>query len=392
MLHLIRNAQIYTPEPFGPGHILVAAGRVVYVGQHAPDIGADLLATDTDAQGAVLIPGLIDIHAHLTGGGGEAGFATQVPPVPLSDFTTAGITSVVGLLGTDDITRSTDSLVARTRGLREEGLSAWCYTGGYHWPATTLTGSVTKDIVSIDCIVGLGELAISDHRSSQMTQAELARAAGEAHVAGLMTGKAGICHLHLGDGDAGLEMVRRALAETQIPARVFNPTHCNRKVSLFAEACELARSGCSIDVTAFPVADGEDGLEADAALAQFLDSGGDPTRITISTDAGGCLPTFDEQGAATGLDYGRANAMSMTLTRCIESLGLDAALPAFTSNPATLMRLHDKGRVAIGSAADLVLLDANLAVSSVMARGAWMVRDGNIEQHGTFEAGSKTGE
>ncbi|MEO0575984.1 MAG: beta-aspartyl-peptidase [Pseudomonadota bacterium] len=385
MLHLIRNAQIFTPEPFGLGHVLVAAGRVVYVGSDVPDIGASLLASDTDAQGAALIPGLVDIHAHLTGGGGEAGFATQVPPVPLSNFTTAGITSVIGLLGTDDVTRSTDSLVARTRALREEGLSAWCYTGGYHWPATTLTGSVTKDIVSIDCIVGLGELAISDHRSSQMTQAELARAAGEAHVAGLMTGKAGVCHLHLGDGVAGLEMVRKALAETEIPARVFNPTHCNRKLALFAEACELARSDCYIDVTAFPVADGEDGLEADIALAQYLDAGCDPERITISTDSGGCLPTFDDQGAVTGLDYGRAQTMSATLARCAVSLGLAAALPAFTSNAATLMRLHDKGQIAVGSAADLVLLDAEFGIDSVMARGSWMVRDSKIEQYGTFE-------
>ncbi|MEO0365863.1 MAG: beta-aspartyl-peptidase, partial [Pseudomonadota bacterium] len=131
MIHLIKNAQIYAPEPLGLGHVLVAGGRIAYVGQNLPEIGASLLASSIDAQGAPLIPGLIDIHSHLTGGGGEAGFATQVPPVPLTNFTKAGVTSVVGLLGTDDITRSTDSLVARTRALREEGLSAWCWTGGY---------------------------------------------------------------------------------------------------------------------------------------------------------------------------------------------------------------------------------------------------------------------
>ncbi|MFK8054293.1 MAG: beta-aspartyl-peptidase [Woeseiaceae bacterium] len=385
MLHLIRNAHLYTPAPQGLGHILVAANRVAYIGKDVPEISRGLLTSDTDAEGAAVIPGMIDIHAHLTGGGGEAGFATQVPPVPLSDFTTAGITSVVGLLGTDDITRSTDALVARTRGLREEGLSAWCYTGGYHWPATTLTGSVTKDIVSIDCIVGLGELAISDHRSSQMTQAELARAAGEAHVAGLMTGKAGICHLHLGDGVAGLDMVRRALAETEIPARVFNPTHCNRKHVLFDEACELAKSGCFIDVTAFPVAEGEDGLEADAALSLYLERGGDAGLITISTDSGGCLPTFDTDGNAIGLDYGRAQTMADTLAKCADVLGLEAALPAFTSNPASLMRFHRKGRIAVGGDADLVLLNNHHGVESVMARGEWMVKQGHVERCGTFE-------
>ncbi|MEL6868343.1 MAG: beta-aspartyl-peptidase [Pseudomonadota bacterium] len=386
VFHLIRNAQLYCPEPAGIGHVLVAGERMVYVGKDAPEIGASLLVSDIDAAGAPLMPGIIDIHAHLTGGGGEAGFATQVPPVPLSDFVRAGITSVIGLLGTDDITRSTDSLVARVRGLREEGLSAWCYTGGYHWPATTLTGSVTRDIVSIDCIVALGELAISDHRSSQMTQAELARAAGEAHVAGLMTGKAGVCHLHLGDADAGLTMVRRALADTDIPARVFNPTHCNRKVALFDEACELANHGCFIDLTAFPVAEGEDGLEADIGLTQFLDRGGDPGRITISSDSGGCLATFDAQGVATGLDYGRAQTLATTLARCIAAVGIERALPAFTRNPATLMRLHSKGRINVGCDADLVLLGSDNEIHSVMARGEWMVSDSAVKKFGTFES------
>ncbi len=365
--------------------MLVAGGQIVYVGPELPEVASNLLASDVDVEGAALIPGLVDIHAHLTGGGGEAGFATQVPPVPLSDFTRAGITSVIGLLGTDDVTRSTDSLVARVRGLREEGLSAWCYTGGYHWPATTLTGSVTRDIVSIDCIVALGELAISDHRSSQLTNAELARAAGEAHVAGLMTGKAGICHLHLGDGEAGLEMVRTALRDTEIPARVFNPTHCNRKLALFEEACVLTEEGCYIDVTAFPVADGEDGLEADRALEQYLSQGHDANRITVSTDSGGCLAKFDEAGNPSGLDYGRAVAFAETLRRGAKTLGLSRALPAFTRNPAELMRLHRKGRIEAGTDADLVLIDSDFSVRSVMARGVWMVSDGTVLQRGTFE-------
>ncbi|MEM1263734.1 MAG: beta-aspartyl-peptidase [Pseudomonadota bacterium] len=385
MLHLIKNAQLFTPEPQGVGHVLVAGERIVYVGSEAPDIGRNLLASEIDADGAPLIPGLVDIHTHLTGGGGEAGFATQVPPVPLSNFTTAGITSVVGLLGTDDITRSTDSLVARVRGLREEGLSAWCYTGGYHWPATTLTGSVSRDIVSIDAIVALGEIAISDHRSSQLTQAELHKAAGEAHVAGLVTGKAGICHLHLGDGDAGLEMVRRALAETEIPARVFNPTHCNRKVALFDEACEITQQGCYIDITAFPVEEDEDGLNADVALIQYLDGGGDPTRFTISTDSGGCLATFDEQGQPSGLDFGRAEELAATLARAASAIGLEKVLPAYTLNPATLMRFHRKGRIEVGADADLVLMDEAYTVSSVMALGQWMVQKRKLIKRGTFE-------
>jgi len=385
VFHLIRNAQIFAPESSGIGHVLVVGTQIAYLGRDLPEIGARHLSTDVDAEGAALVPGFVDIHTHLTGGGGEAGFATQVPPVPLSNFTSAGITTVVGLLGTDDVTRTTDSLVARVRGLREEGLSAWCYTGGYHWPATPLTGSVTRDIVSIDAIVALGEVAISDHRSSQMTRTELAKAAGEAHVAGLITGKAGICHLHLGDGDAGLEMVRRALADTEIPARVFNPTHCNRKNVLFEEACEITKHGCYIDISAFPVEEDEDGLRADESLVRYLANGGNPELITISTDSGGCLASFDADGNPSGLDYGRSDDLVWSLSRSAKQLGLEAALPAFTSNPSRLMRFHQKGRLAAGMDADLVLLDDNFGIGGVMALGRWMVREGEPVVRGTFE-------
>ena len=246
-----------------------------------------------DLEGRRLIPGLIDGHVHVTGGGGEAGFSTRVPAPMLSRYTRAGVTSVVGLLGTDDVARSTRELVASIHALREQGLNAWGYSGGYHLPPTTLTGSVRGDIVFVDALIGVGEVAISDHRSSQPTLDELLRLASEAHVAGLMTGKAGIVHLHLGDGARGLELVRQALDQSELPARVFNPTHVNRRKALFDEAVELARRGCSIDITAFPVDEGEDAWSAADALLRYLDSGAPPERVTISSDAGGCLPCFD---------------------------------------------------------------------------------------------------
>ena len=387
MLHLVRNAQLYAPQKLGHCHLLIAAGHIAYIGSALPDLDHKLLSSDTDLQGAILIPGLIDAHTHTTGGGGEAGFSTRVPAVPLSQFTRAGVTSVVGLLGTDDLTRSTSSLIAQTYALREEGFSAWCYTGGYHVPVTTLTGSVRSDIVHIDCVIGVGELAISDHRSSQPTFDELIRLAGEAHVAGLMTGKAGVLHLHLGDGERGLELIRRAIDETELPARVFNPTHINRRKALFGEACQLSQQGCTVDLTAFPVEDGADEWSAEEGLIRYLDGGFNPERITISSDGGGCLPKFDEQGQLSHLDYGRPSDLSGTLQQLIaRGVPLETALPAFTTNPAKLLRLQSKGQLSKGAAADLVVLDNNYQIQHVMARGKWHIRDGAAEIQGAFES------
>src|SRR5690606_25203184 len=256
-----------------------------------------------------------------------------------------------------DVARGTRELVARVQALREEGLAAWGLAGGYHLPPATLTGSVRADLAFVDCLIGVGELAISDHRSSQPTLDELLRLASEAHVAGLMTGKAGHLHLHVGDGPRGLELVRQALDRSELPPRVFNPTHVNRRRVLFEEAVELARRGCTIDITAFPVAEGEDAWSAADALVRYLESGAPRERVTISSDAGGCLPCFDAQGRVCSMDVGESGALAATLRELLaRGVPLEAALPAFTCNVADLLRLPGKGRIEGGGDADAVAL------------------------------------
>lgn len=391
MIELVLNAELYDPEPRGRQNLAVCGERILWLGRREPPVSGELVSRTTDLEGRRLIPGLIDGHVHLTGGGGESGPSSRVPPLALSRFTRHGITSAVGLLGTDDLTRTTGSLVSAARGLVEQGLSAWCYTGGYHLPPTTLTGSVRGDIVYLDRVIGVGELAVSDHRSSQPTVDELLRIASEAHVAGMMTGKAGTLHLHIGDGERGLALIREALDRSEIPARVFHPTHVNRRKGLFGEALELAEQGSTIDVTAFPPPpdDGSDEIAADEAICQYLDSGLPSDRLTVSSDGGGCLPAFDRDGRITSMDVADPGALTDCLRRLLErDRALEEILPAFTSNVASLLRLPGKGRIAAGADADLVALDSSGSVHDVMARGRWQVSKGSLLCPGTFESGA----
>ena len=387
---LIQNADLYAPEHRGLRDLLVGGERVLWIG--VPGELADLPAPlrrsceRIDLAGLRVIPGLVDSHVHVAGGGGEAGFRTRVPAPVLGRYTSAGVTTAVGLLGTDDTARGPRELLAAIYALREEGLSAWGWVGGYHVPPVTLTGALRTDLALVEALIGVGEVAISDQRSSQPTFDELARLGAEAHVAGLMSGKAGVVHLHLGDGPRGLDLVRRALAETEIPARVWHPTHVNRRRALFEEALDVARRGCTIDVTAFPVDDGEDAWGAADAVRRYLDSGAPPDRLTVSSDAGGCLPCFDAEGRVSHMDVGDAGALLATLAELVSAgVPLEHALPVFTSNPARLLRLPRKGTVEVGGDADLVALDADGRAHTVIARGAVHVRGGALVRRGTFE-------
>jgi beta-aspartyl-dipeptidase (metallo-type) len=385
LLKLLTNAQVFAPEDLGLRHVLVGGGRIIAISGDEAELSV-APATEFDLEGRRLIPGFIDGHAHVTGGGGESGFSTRVPPVPLGQFTRAGVTSVVGVLGTDDTTRDTRSLLAQTRALREEGLGAWCHTGGYHVPPVTLTGSVRDDIVYLDPVIGVGELALSDHRSSQPTRDELLRIASDAHVAGMISGKAGIVHLHLGDGERGLDLVRQALQLSELPARVFNPTHVNRRKALFDEAIELAGAGSTVDITAFPVAADEDAWPADVALLKYLDSGAPAARVTISSDGGGCLPVFNEHGEMLHMDIGRPASLIETLQTLLGGgSALEQVLPAFTSNVADILRLRDRGRVRAGDAADLIVLDDENEISDVMIAGIWHIQAGTQQVFGQLE-------
>jgi beta-aspartyl-dipeptidase (metallo-type) len=386
VITLIRDATVYAPAPLGRVDLLVAGGRVAAVGRGLAAPPAGWPVEELWLDGAVVVPGLVDCHAHLSGGGGEGGPHTRVPAVGLTQLTRAGVTTAIGLLGTDTTTRTVAELVAVARGLAHFGVTALCYTGGYRVPPATLTGDVRVDITLVDRIVAVGEVAVSDHRSAQPTDAEIFRLAADAHVSGLMSGKAGLLHLHLGDGAGGLGVVRRALDTTELPPRVFHPTHVNRNRRLWAEAQEIVARGVTVDLTAFPDEPGEPTAAGD--LHAWWAAGLPMGQLTVSSDGGGCLPVFADDGTLAHMDVGDPGTLLHAVRGAVAAgMPLEEALRPVTETPARLFRLGGKGRIAPGADADLLVLGADLRVQATMAGGRWLVRDGAPLVRGLFERG-----
>lgn len=387
MLRLIRDVELFAPAPLGRQDILLGGGRILEV---APRIRMPKAHCETVAgRGLWAVPGFIDGHVHLVGGGGEGGWGTRTPELPVRDAILGGVTTLVGCLGTDGVTRTLAGMLAKVRQLETEGLSAYMFTGHYGLPVKTLTGSVEEDLLLIDKVIGVGEVALSDHRSSQPTFDELARLAGDARRGGLLSGKAGLVDLHLGDGPRRLDLLLEVLAETELPASQFLPTHINRNPELFEAGMAYARSGGYVDLTTSTVpqllAQGE--VKASEGLARLLKAGVPAERITFTSDGQGSLPDFDAEGRLVGLSVGRVTSLHEELRDAVrrDGVAFPEALKVVTSSPADLLKLFHKGRLAPGLDADLLLLRPDtLGVDTVIARGRTLMRGGRLQVKPVF--------
>ncbi|MDR3322151.1 MAG: beta-aspartyl-peptidase [Synergistaceae bacterium] len=383
---LIRGCEVYSPDPMGRASILTGGERILGVGDFSSVSAAEVF----DAGGTIALPGFIDPHVHLIGGGGEGGFKTRTPEAALTSITTAGVTTVIGVLGTDCVTRSSEALVAKIRGLEEEGVSAWGLLGSYRIPFGTITGSVQRDLVMIDKFIGVGEVAISDHRSSQPTFEEFARLAADTRLGCMLSGKAGVVQCHMGDGRRMLELILRVVDETEIPIEHFVPTHMNRNPYLFKEGIDFALRGGCVDCTTStdPIFFEEGETKCSVALKTLLDAAVPVERITFSSDGQGSLPAFDDSGNLAGLTIGDCRSLWPEVRDAVrdEKIPLETALRVITSNPADIYKLRRKGRVREDCDADITFVDQDsLEIRHVIARGRVMVRDGEAVVKGTFE-------
>jgi len=392
LIKLIKNAEVYAPDYLGKKDVLLIGDKIAAIDNNISlKLNGLVKVTEIDGEWKKLVPGFIDSHVHLLGGGGEGGYATRTPEATLSGLTTSGVTTVVGTLGTDGVTRDLISLLAKAKGLEEEGITAYIYAGSYRLPLKTITGEIMKDIMVIDKIIGIGEVAISDHRSSQPTFEEFLRAVSDARVAGMLSGKAGIINIHLGDGKRKIDMIRRAVDETEIPVTQFLPTHINRSPELFEECVLYAKDGGYVDFTGsedpdfWEETDGE--VRFSKGLKRLLDEGVNINNFTLSSDGQGSLPMFNEKKEFVGLGVGKSTCLIKAIKECVfkEEIPLEIAIRAITSNPAKILKLNKKGKIEVNMDADLCLLDENLDVDTVIAKGKIMVENKKAVVFGMFE-------
>lgn len=397
MITIIKNIKVYKPEYAGIKDVLLIGGKIADIGDDIRvDLNCQVEVKEIDGTGKLLVPGFIDSHVHILGGGGEGGFSTRTPEATLTNLTLAGVTTVVGCLGTDGVARDMSSLLAKAKGLDEEGITAYIYSGSYRIPVKTITGDIMKDIMAIDKVIGIGEIAISDHRSSQPSFDEFCKSVSDARVGGMLSGKAGIVNIHLGDGKRKLELILRAVGETELPITQFLPTHVNRNEELFSECIKYALQGGYVDFTGsedpdfWEEQDGE--VRFSKGLRRMLESGVSEDNFTLSSDGQGSLPIFNEKKEFVGLGVGKSTCLIKCIKDAVvnEKLPLETVLRAVTSNPAKILKLKQKGRIEKFFDADICLLDeTTLDIDTVIAKGKMMVQGKKPVVFGTFEERNK---
>ncbi|WP_425403238.1 beta-aspartyl-peptidase [Hwanghaeella sp.] len=386
-MYLIKAVECYAPEHLGRVDILIGGGKVLGVAEKIdPPRGLDCAIVD--GAGLVAAPGFIDGHVHIAGAGGDGGPETRTPEVLPKALAEAGTTSCVGCLGTDGFTRTVGSVVMKAKSLRAQGLSSFCYTGSYQVPAPTLTGGVETDLCYLAEVIGVGEVAVSDHRSSSPTTSELLKLGKAAHVGGLLGGKAGIIHVHMGDGADPFRPIYDAVEAGDLPISKFYPTHVNRNDHILEDAKAFGKHA-PVDIT---VGAGPDeppkaiGATAWDAVIALLAAEVPLKNITLSSDACGSLPVYDENGTFVSMQVAQPRVLLRTFQKIVRDglLPAEKALALITSNPARILQLSGKGRVMAGGDADILLFGKNWDLQWVFANGVPWMQDGDLIRTGTF--------
>jgi len=386
MFTLIKNINLVSSKEIKLVHILVCNDKVILIrdsfNQELEYFAQSDLCKTHDGSGDYLLPGFIDGHVHVIGASGEGGFHTRAPEISTSVFAKTGVTTVIGMLGADPMSRSIENLVAKTYAINYEGLTAYCLTGSYCFPPASMFEDIKKDIYFLDPVIGVGEVAISDGRSSSPRVEELRRLIKDAHVTIKAKGRKGNVVFHVGDEEAGIEVITEILNKTQIDSKSLVVTHINRNPRLLDQVINLTDlKDTWIDLTAIYFMNKPDSFyHVEDAVEILLDKKPELIdRLTVSSDAG-CLI---EKNTLTRPDW-----LKLAFDRLVleKNMKITDAVKIFMENPAIAWGLDSKGRVQEGADADFFMADKELKIKKVYAKGK-LVYDHQVHIETDFYTG-----
>lgn len=315
---LVRGGHIYDPEDRGVADLLILGGRIAAVGSGLPVPTGIGEGEVLDAAGRFILPGLIDGHIHTMGASGLGGPATRTTDLQIDRIATVGVTTVVSPLGADSLSRTIPALLARAAALEAEGISAYCYTGGWKHPVPTLTGDPQADVAFVDRIVGV-KVAVSEALAPACSVDDLCRLAHAAYTGGRLAGKGAVLHAHIGDQPEGLTPLQEAHRRTGIPANRLMATHANRNPHLWQQALEYARAGGSIDLTGMqrPETGHRFAIRPSKAILEALAAGVPAARLTLSSDSGATYPRLDSGGREVGQYMAGPDSLLLTMRELV---------------------------------------------------------------------------
>jgi beta-aspartyl-dipeptidase (metallo-type) len=161
-----------------------------------------------------------------------------------------------------------------------------------------------------------------------------------------------------------------------------------RNRELFEEGLAWVRAGGAIDVTAGPDPDpaADPDVTLEECVARFKKDGLPLGKIMASSDANGSMPVFDKAGKLLRLTIATERDFFRKFRDLVAKglLPLEDAARLFSTNAAEFYKLRGKGRVAAGADADLILLDGDLALKGVFAKGKKLMDGGRLLVRGTF--------
>jgi beta-aspartyl-dipeptidase (metallo-type) len=386
---MLRNGRVFDPEDIGTADLFIAGGRIIQVGKDLPTPPDGLGPyEEANLQGKRVVPGLVDSHVHITGGGGNESYASRIPDVQVSDLTLAGITTVVSCLGVDPIAKTLDSMLMKAYGLEEEGITTYIYSGSFVFGQPTFFGDLRRDIALIDKMLGI-KIAIAEARGSHPTVEEFARLASAAYSGGLLSNKPGCLNIHLGQKDEDpYPLIDAALERSGVPPNRFVLTHVNYTHELLEGALEFIDRGTYLNVDSILTPDLRvtRAVEPHLAIKRLLDAGAPIDRVGMSSDANASVPKLERDWSRGPFRISFDTMLDEVRFMLDAGISFVDALKTVTATPAQMLGLERrKGYLRPGMDADIVTLDDDVRVRDVWARGVQHVRDGIAVVRGMYE-------